>query len=242
MPIVEVFTLPKAGTHLLKSILDELRIDHRIAHCFDNNHQLVAMPGATVLIRHPLGFFASLMRWSDRRCEESLRGLSFPAYQRRELFKPWLESTTERKLELLMTLSDQSPYLPRFISDHFEFITANIDNPDFAFIRYEDLVGQRGAGNDDAQLHILRTLLAKSGHVHDDPALRAAIGRAWGRSPTFDRGSAVGWRDTFTAGTMAIFESRWARTAAAWGYAADDYTLADPGIRPSQRSIPTGDG
>lgn len=115
----------------MKSILNELEVPHHVRHCFTANLELdprLAL-GGVILIRDPKSFFVSLMRWSDKRCTQGLaEGREFSLYRNRLSFGPWLERTEIKKLEMIISMSPDLQYLPKFVTKYFDFITTNISN------------------------------------------------------------------------------------------------------------------
>lgn len=90
----------------------------------------------------------------------------------------------------------------------------------FNFLRYEDLIGNIGGGDDEMQLESIQRILRHFGHQRADIEVRDAILAAWGVSETFDRGQLNAWRDAYDARTTKLFAQRWGSIAEAWGYSA----------------------
>lgn len=219
-----VYTLPKAGTHLIEGILDEMGIQARVIHCFDP-----ADPGVPrvdpdirsgLLIRDPRAFFVSLVRHSDRRCREGLeKGVTFPAFRNRATFGPWLEKTFAEKLRMLIELDPDCPYQVTSISDHFRFITKNLGNRNLFVFRFEEIIGERGGGNQRRQVETIENLIEFCGFSARKKDIEKSAEKAWGKSSTFDRGSLSKWRKDFDPASRALFNGQWGHLLAAWGYA-----------------------
>jgi sulfotransferase 6B1 len=74
-------------------------------------------------------------------------------------------------------------------------------------VRFEDLVGSAGGGDDDSQHAAVSGIYRYLGLEDDDALVRSVCGRLFSSdSPTFRRGSIGGWRDAFDDELEAIFE------------------------------------
>ncbi len=81
------------------------------------------------------------------------------------------------------------------------------DEPDTLVLRFEDLVGARGGGDEREQRAAVARLSAHVGVALDARALEAAAASAFDpRSPTFRRGACGEWRERFSDAHAAAFE------------------------------------
>ncbi len=62
-------------------------------------------------------------------------------------------------------------------------------------VRFEDLVGERGGGSAEDQQRTVADVRAHIGLPDDSAVVRAAAEASYGKSPTFRKGRASGWRD-----------------------------------------------
>jgi hypothetical protein len=89
-------------------------------------------------------------------------------------------------------------------------------------LRFEDVIGPRGGGSDEAQ-HAVLTSLAERIGWHGEPArLATAIGRTFNPSAgTFRRGTIDGWQDDLRPLRRTIYWERVHKLARGWGYVDD---------------------
>ena len=73
-------------------------------------------------------------------------------------------------------------------------------------VRFEDLVGPRGGGSEEAQLDTIRAIRAHLGLADDAAAVETAAANSFGRSPTFRSGRSSGWRQHLSAEQAARVE------------------------------------
>jgi sulfotransferase 6B1 len=73
-------------------------------------------------------------------------------------------------------------------------------------VRFEDLVGARGGGDDATQAAVVRAIFHHLGvAIDDDRVARLRAGAVSDSSPTFRRGQIGGWREAFDGDTAAVF-------------------------------------
>lgn len=110
------------------------------------------------------------------------------------------------RLRLLIEGTEGSATAKASLGQQLSFIQGWVDHPDVLTVRFEDLVGSRGGGDDDRQRDAIRTLASHVGHpVGDEQA--AEIGRRmFGQGKTFRRGWVGGWREYFGDDVAAVFD------------------------------------
>jgi len=92
-------------------------------------------------------------------------------------------------------------------------------HPDACVVRYEDLVGAAGGGDDGAQLDCVTRLLAHVGSERDPREVaRSAFDRG---SRTFFRGQRDAWKADYEPGDLRRFMARHGDLVAAFGYDVD---------------------
>jgi hypothetical protein len=217
---VTIYTLPKAGTHFVKGVLDALGVRHTIRHCVAPQVPEIDLTvRAGVLIRDPRAFFVSLLHWSDRRCREGLlQNRSFPAYPNSALYAPWLAKTFRQKLDLLLNLDPSAPFDVHYIPANFEFITRNLHRANLCFLKFEQIIGSRGGGSDRIQLEAFRRLFGFFGREIADADITRAVTQAWGSSATFNKGEADAWKAELDDQALAVLMDKWGSHLRAWGY------------------------
>jgi len=170
-----------------------------------------------VQIRDPRGFFASLVRWSDRGCRQGIEeDRIFPAYKNKNQFESWLNLGHEEKFTRMITLSEDQPYPVELVRKHFEFISSNF-NKNF-FIKYEEIIGSNGGGCNNTQVETYKKLIEYFGHYRSKCEIFDAVQKVWGHSETFDRASIYGWREDFSVNISRVFDLRWGNLLVLWGY------------------------
>jgi hypothetical protein len=89
-------------------------------------------------------------------------------------------------------------------------------HPDVVSVRYEDLIGPRGGGTDEAQIDSVARVLDHIGSDADPAAL--AKGLYSEHSWSFYAGTQGGWRDVFSPRMRAAFADRYAQVLEIFGY------------------------
>ena len=82
-------------------------------------------------------------------------------------------------------------------------------------VRFEELIGARGGGNDETQARTIRAI-----YDHLGLAVPARLSERLfsSASPTFRRGQIGGWRESFDAGLEALFQQEAGNWMEVYGY------------------------
>ena len=94
--------------------------------------------------------------------------------------------------------------------------------PNAMVVRFEDLVGSAGGGDDDLQIAALRAIAAHVERPLADRRVEAIASRVWSdRSSTFRSGRIGGWKDTFSEAHVAAFKATAGDVLVDLGYERD---------------------
>lgn len=94
-----------------------------------------------------------------------------------------------------------------------------LEAPDVLCVRFEDLVGARGGGDDSRQFEETRRI-ADWLEIPED-ARKMAVETLFGGSQTFRSGQIDSWRTEIPAGLLADVNTELAPVLSAWGYEVD---------------------
>lgn len=108
------------------------------------------------------------------------------------------------------------PELPS-LSNHLDRYLGWLDEPDSCVVRYEDLIGPRGGGSEDAQLAAVERILQFIGAAKAEQAAVADSVYST-TSATFRRGQIGSWRAEMPARHQALIQERCGDQLQALGY------------------------
>jgi hypothetical protein len=95
-----------------------------------------------------------------------------------------------------------------------------LDDPSVCVVRFEDLVGPRGGGSEQAQHDTIRRVLTLCRRDSSDTTVRRLADRTFGaHSATFRRGMIGDWTNHLTAEHLAALDRVAPGAVAAFGYA-----------------------
>jgi len=137
------------------------------------------------VIRHPCAIIAS---WANFITE--------PGYYRKGIQKHMSRLSFDERIKLLVN----GGYLERQyiagIRDVFLRAQGWFEKKDRVLVvRFEDLVGSRGGGDDEAQKSALEAILSHAGLEPDPSRMRDIQSRLFGGTHTFRKGQIDGWKD-----------------------------------------------
>jgi len=129
---------------------------------------------------------------------------------------------------------DATPHAPIFPLSHlFERYEGWLTEPNVLVLKYEDIVGPKGGGDQSEQLAAYRRLSDHIGLAISDGELAAMIDGIYSEGGAyFVKGQRGQWRDVFTPRVHNVFESAFARRHGHWleGVPGHD---GEPGRAPS---------
>ena len=236
-PRVLCNSLPKAGTHLLERALclhprlyrpllptiNEMNIDDRggLARLLGR-----LRPGG-VLVSH----LACRPEWAAAVQEAGVRALlmvrdprdvvvSTAHFVVAEPSHPWharylAEPDVGARIRLTIAGDAQVVPIGRLLAGYGDW-----EREGALVVRFEDLVGAAGGGDDTSQRRCLRDVYDHLGLPLDEARLEEIAGRLFSASsPTFRRGAIGQWRHAFDDEARALFDGRASELLGALGYA-----------------------
>jgi mRNA-degrading endonuclease RelE of RelBE toxin-antitoxin system len=201
-------------TKLMKKIESLADSEHFI---FDHAHLSSLLK--SYLIRHP--DFRLILGIRDLRAT-----LVSQAYYRSEDIEKFIGSSDmSQKLAYLMSLSEPKGNIAK-IYRHAEAIMTLFNLPNVLIVRFEDLVGAKGGGNDDVQRKTIKKI-ANHIQVPLDPQRLEEIqsilfGNEGISSATFRTGSIDAWRNDFNPELHELFNKNYGTIQLALGYFLDE--------------------
>lgn len=92
------------------------------------------------------------------------------------------------------------------IASFFEHYLPWIDHPNFYTVRFENLVGAQGGGDNELQKQEIENIAAHLGIKLSDETLQRTLDNLFGKSRTFRKGQIGGWKEVFTEEHKEIFK------------------------------------
>jgi hypothetical protein len=109
------------------------------------------------------------------------------------------------------------------IGEILDHMTGWLDSEACLVVRFEDLVGPEGGGEEATQMVTLKTMYDYIGLDVDEAWMKKLRDRLFSAStPTFRRGAIGGWRDHFDDETRALFKRVAGEALVRYGYEKDD--------------------
>ncbi|MFL5768246.1 MAG: hypothetical protein ACJ758_10445 [Actinomycetota bacterium] len=240
-PRVFCVSIPKAGTHLLERALclhprmyrkllptvsDENigkvggfgKVLHRIrAGEVVASHLRFAPPypqqlersgvAGVFLVRDPHDIVVSQVHYVSKRADHRLHDA-------------FAERDAREKLRLAIT-GDHDRGAPS-IGERLDYFAGWLD-AGCLVLRFEDLVGPGGGGDESRQRASIASLLRHAGLDEDDATVGSIASELFSsESPTFRKGSAGGWRSAFDPELEALFDQVVGDRAVPYGYGSSD--------------------
>lgn len=182
----------KRGSHVLShapynSALGELIIEHNYKGIF--------------MIRDPRDQVVSFIHFAQDSMKiwETLRSMPFEA-----AVTSWITDT--KLIKAKGRFSD--PIMDSFgnIADFYNHYLPWIDHPNFYTVRFENLIGAQGGGNDELQRQEIQNIAAHLSIELTDERLNKTVQELFGKSRTFRKGQIGSWRTKFTQEQKDIFK------------------------------------
>lgn len=240
-PRVLLNSIPKAGTHLLESALEQYpllrNLGHRTASCWDQvsprtlrlvrtigrggflNGHLTARPELLELIE--LRDIKVLFVVRDPR---DIAVSHFKYVSDIDLTHPahgYFQSLPDDSARLLASI-EGVPGLKASIGEMLERFSGWLDNSNTLVCRFEDLIGTGGGGSRERQLKVLQEVADFLGIVSTPGQLERIADRTFStRSSTFRQGRSGGWRNHFTTRHIEVFKRVAGDELVRYGYETD---------------------
>ena len=221
---IRIATLPKSGTHFLKTLLDNLGIrKSRITHVLDQLEvpTLRDDERAVTTIRDPRAFFVSLAHWCDIRCDQILTDtvpFGEPIDMKYNQAEEWVAYTLDDKIQFLVTNDKRALYYTWRIRWFFECTSRFIKLPNMFVLKFEDMMRSDADGPTEVQLKCLQGMFAHFRLYLSLDELDQAVRASQGKSKTFFRGKPDAWRDELSPQNEALIEENWGQFIDQWRY------------------------
>ena len=232
-------SLPKAGTHLLERALCQhpnlYRAPVRTLHRRtmgpgddDFTVRLARLRPNQILVTH-LDYSterAGILREHDTRSLFMVRDPRDIAISQAHFIGRKASHAHYELFAAIPDLSDRIALVIEGAPDHgFSSLRQRLDSyagwleSDSLVVRYEDLIGGAGGGNDQQQRATLDAVFRHIDLTLTDDELARLAGEVFSdASPTFRRGSTGQWRDQFDERATHLFETQVGDLAARYGY------------------------
>lgn len=183
---------------------------------------LTAQPAA-IAVLDELGFRRILMIRDPRDIAVSM-AFYLSTNQRLHTYERFAVRMTTPEQRLMATITG----LPRegqdrsilSIGDRLRRYRPWLDDPQTCVVRFEELVGAKGGGSDEAQFDAVRRVLRQCNRDSSDAVVTALARSVFAtHSKTFRRGAIATWPEHFTDEHRAAFDSIAGDDLAAFGYA-----------------------
>jgi hypothetical protein len=235
---VRILSVPKAGSHLILKTARGLTSDPSLAfkHLDRNDGKRLHFHKRTpylLNIRDPRDIFVSLIDWIDHRMEGY--GIEPPHIHEGKpcfnhcnyivIFSQWLEMTFSEKLYAVIIQDPSICIFPgNTLAKNFEKASELMSWPRVLTIRFENLVGAQGGGNQESQLKELQKICAFY-HIHlSQEELENIAFSLWGDAETvgeqntFNVGRIGRWKECYQEHHIAAFKHYWNQYLIDWGY------------------------
>lgn len=240
-PKILCVTIPKAGTHLLERALCLHRPLYRKTlptihgdnvHQWGNLSQLLSRLGPGQIIMSHLHF--SRERWEHVRAHDIK--CIFMIRDPRDIVVSQayyiLRERRHRNHQLFKRQESFRACLSLSISGHEATDLLSIGQTltrfegwlqtDALVVRFEDLVGSKGEGDDDTQFRMLKNIYDHVGvDLGPDTLVNLANRTFSNRSPTFNNGVSGRWRDYFDESLKQMFKDSVGDALVTYGYERD---------------------
>jgi sulfotransferase 6B1 len=228
-PRVLANSLPKAGTHLLTALLAELpdmrfsgehltafdlqedgtfhgeRLEKRLGRVRDGQYVSAHLPAwpqvFSAVERHGYRSVFIVRDPRDTVVSDVFYILGFKRHPLHERFRE-MPTMEERMMAAIRGLPDERRGVPLMesMAARIEAYSGWLSGPSTKVVRFEDLVGGRGGGDDATQLSEIQAIAEHVGRSLAGEELRSVATRVWSpRSSTFRRGAIGDWRNHFTS-------------------------------------------
>jgi hypothetical protein len=161
-----------------------------------------------------------------------------PHHQLHTYFMENLKTNEERLMELIIGFSKYlgpgkrslvdagiGPYskFPGGLNNLYRTYSRWLTEPNTMTVRFEDIIGSCGGGNDDAQRKTIQEILSYIGVSPSDSMVETLCSTLYDRnSVTFNKGRIDSWKEDFTPRIEELFRRECSELMALWGYELND--------------------
>jgi hypothetical protein len=161
-----------------------------------------------------------------------------PHHRLHTYFVEKLKTNEERLLELIVGFSEYlsagkrslldagiGPYsrFPGGLNNLYRIYSRWLTEPNTITVRFEDVIGSRGGGSDDAQRKTIHEILSFVGVSSSDSMVETLSSTLYDRnSITFNKGRIDSWKEDFTPRIEELFRRECSELMALWGYKLND--------------------
>lgn len=242
---IEIRTIPKSGTYLIREVLTNLGasfnfrhvsakteafdhcIDSRVHHYKSDLYHTMSTGKNVIVLRDPRDNLISMASWFAKGSGNYQRILSNKA------FKNWQTSTSYgEKLTEIISLNTQSPLYPRwYLQFHLFEKTCSkflLEPKRFLIVRFEDLLSEEAGGNGVSRA---TETIEKIYHFYnmnspEKSLIKDALLKSWGaKTHTYNSKvtKKVGqWKGKFSKEQITLFKKIWNPFLIKLGYESNE--------------------
>lgn len=179
-------------------------------HCAYSDHiiDLLRKHGVKTIhiIRDPRDVIVSFAHWIVTR----------PDYYPYPYFK---DLTLKERMKAVITGIDCGEFYLDGFATVMDRSYGWLTNPDDVLVvRFEDLVGEKGGGSDEAQKQSLRSIAEWIGYEADEERINQIAEKIFGGTHTFRKGQIGEWKNEFDEDLKMLFTRKIGHRLNAWGY------------------------
>jgi sulfotransferase 6B1 len=251
-PRVLANSLPKAGTHLLTTLLGELpdmrfsgehltafdlvdhgtyrweRLEKRLSRVRNGQYVSAHLPALeeifSALDRHGYRALFIIRDPRDTVVSDVFYILGFRRHPLHGALHA-IPTMEERLMAVVQGMPDERQGIPLMesMAARLEAYGKWLSNPRTKVVRFEDLVGSRGGGDDAKQLSVIQAIAEHVDRGLSTEEATALARRVWSpRSSTFRRGAIGDWRSHFTPRVVEEVKTSAGRRLVELGYERGD--------------------
>ncbi len=230
---VHIVTIPKSGTHLILRVWDLLaEAGYKYPKFWMHPHFLQSPTRTNIekfketfsekkifMIRDLRDVYVSATFWLDQMFED----MTAPEHRVRDWLPKWSEATFQEKLVQLIDGSLVFDNPISLINFNIFASLPSLIHPDSntLVIRFEDLVGEKGGGDNQKQLDTLQRIFDFCGYDIPEETKYFVAANLFGESYTFRKGVIGSWKDHFNRKVKAHFKQKLGGALILMGYETD---------------------
>ena len=220
-----IFTIPKAGTHFMKELLNELNIPIEVKHRHSNpnkkNTLFYISPSAignnnVAVIRDLRDKVCSSVSWLEKRSNAQLS-----THPEANNYK---NSSPDEKLLQCIKMEGLSKGHMITTLDCCHFVIDLMKRADTFVLRFEDFIGPQAGGHltEEERVSLLKKMCSHIGHPRSNERINSALQNIWGQSVTYNTvQKKVGrWKQMFNQDHKEAFMNIWNGINVSLGYSA----------------------
>ncbi len=228
-PRIFANSMPKSGTHLLRRILSMMPgVLDRWTYHYDQNiapysKQLSCAKGGQIISAHQYWDEAFANFLSEHRFrtflvvrdlrDVSVSGAHYCAKDTRHRLYKYFNAISSWDQQLAAIIEGIPSELlaggvrSNSMAQHIEQYMPWLNDSDCLLVRFEDLVGTRGGGNEQSQHQIISAIGSHIGADLNDEDVAEIADRSFSsKTKTFRKGQLGGWRDEFSEDNIMLFK------------------------------------